>query len=268
MAGTKRVFLWTVVASLTLAAVLGVWVLLFGGFFGIEEEVFATLGTLFLFSLPALSSAAMIERSHWPAVGRVSLAVAGAGVVLYLFVIWMDSFWGAGDWLWKPMVLLPIWAWALPWAAMLGLTAFANALTVVRIASIALVFITAAALSVLLITEVDWEGAWRLFGVLAILLVLGTITTPILHVIAGIDRRASVETTRLELKLTCPLCLLEQTLPTGASRCRGCRLRFTIDVEEPRCPSCGYALHKLTTPACPECGTKLSVDEVPAAAQV
>lgn len=277
MGNAKRVFLWTLVGTLALAAALGIWVVLFGSFLGLEGEVFGTLGTLFLFALPGLMAAAMWERGHFRRTNAAALGIVGVGTLLFLAAIWLDvwGIWGGSDAYGKAMFLSAMWAWTLPWAAALGLTRFPShsPLDGVRKASIGAVVALAGLLSLMVAFEVG-EEVWQVPAVLGILVALGTVATPILYVVAGDrPRKRDVESmpgapglpgagAGVELQVRCPRCLLEQRLPTGESRCGRCRLRFTIDVEEPRCPACGYLLHGLTTPRCPECGKGLEGEEV------
>ncbi|MEE9211169.1 MAG: zinc ribbon domain-containing protein [Phycisphaeraceae bacterium] len=264
----KRAFLLGVVASFALAALLGIWVLVFESFFNIEEEVFSTLGSVVLFCLPALAASAMLEKRHWPVVMIFDVVLCLAGLVFYLMVIWdigpwtyWSNYW-LSDTTWKIMLLAAIWAVAFPWAALLGRTAFRNWYHWIRLVSIVVVLATAAAISVAVVFEIDEDPVLKLLGVLGILTALGTISLPILYKVHGIDRVAQIESTPLELKITCPRCLLEQTVTSGYSRCRRCRLKFRIEIEEPRCPKCNYLLYQLTAPRCPECGQALAPDEM------
>lgn len=58
---------------------------------------------------------------------------------------------------------------------------------------------------------------------------------------------------RLRLRMTCPKCAHEQTLPMGLVKCVNCRFAMMIEVQEPRC-ECGYLLYQLQGDTCPECG--------------
>ena len=69
----------------------------------------------------------------------------------------------------------------------------------------------------------------------------------------------------MAIKLQCLRCMTEQAVRTGVSRCRVCRLKSHIHIEEPRCPSCRYLLHELTEPRCLECGQALNPGELPQA---
>jgi len=57
---------------------------------------------------------------------------------------------------------------------------------------------------------------------------------------------------------------MAQTVQSGHTRCAQCRLKFHIEIEEPRCPKCNYLLHMLTEPRCPECGGALGAEELAA----
>lgn len=270
----KRTFLILVITAFSLAAALGVWVLLFETFFGVEDEIFATLGSLMLFSLPALASAANLEKKHWLIVSIADIALCVFGLIIYLLAIWLFMWWRLPD-PWDEvygvtMGVTACWAVALPWAALLGRPSLRRWMRWVQFAAIAITLLTALYTTGMIITLVwfdrfvDEEILFRLFGVFLILTALGAITVPILYKVQGIDKITDVESTALTLKLTCPRCTLEQVVADGVSRCRQCRLKFHIEIEEPRCPCCHYLLHQLTRPICPECGLSLGADEVSA----
>ncbi len=264
----KRTFLLGVIGSLSLAALIGIWALLFDSFFGIEDEVFGTLGSVLLFCLPAMAASVMMEKRHWTRVMIGDLVLCLVGVIFYILVVWDILTWGLfrqswfNDFIWKMMILLVTWAMSLPWMAMLAICRFRNWFNRIRLLSILSVFVTAAMITLGMIFEPNEDVYFRALGAVAILTALGTITVPILAKVVGIDKVAGVESTAMELEITCPRCRLHQVVQTGHSRCAGCKLRFEIKIEEPRCPRCDYLLHKLTEPVCPECGLELGADEV------
>lgn len=72
------------------------------------------------------------------------------------------------------------------------------------------------------------------------------------------DRHAAESVaSRLRVRLLCPYCQSEQSLPLGPARCTSCRAALILDVQEPRC-ECGYLLYNLTSNTCPECGREVS----------
>jgi hypothetical protein len=86
-------------------------------------------------------------------------------------------------------------------------------------------------------------------GVLAVLLVRRFITVKLPDILSTVGET---------IHLQCPRCKKFQDLALGSAHCSGCRLHIAVEVEEPRCPKCGYNLHQLTRPICPECGEQLS----------
>lgn len=264
----KRTFLLCVVAAAATAAVFGIWVLIFERFFGIEGQVWGTLGSIVLFCLPAMACASLVERGHWTGVMRATMALCLATLAWYLMVVWFHDWiedWFDDDgWMWKSMLVPTWWALGLTWMGLLSTPALRNrwSLRAQRL-SLAAVLLLALVLTAAVLSEFEVdELTWKSIGVSGILAALGTVVVPILARIEKLDRVANVESTPLELKLTCPRCLLEQTLASGHSRCARCRLKFHVEIEEPRCPQCGYLLHRLERPQCPECGTALGVEEI------
>lgn len=262
----KRAFLLGVVAALSFAALLGIWVLLFRTFFDLEWRIFATLGSIVLFCLPSLAASAMLEKRHWVVVNIAALVMSITGLLFYALAIWLPNalLWRPPQeqFTWKLMAFQATWAIALPWTALLGRTRFDDWFRWLRWGAITVVPATAGLITVAFIMETDTEVMWKSLGVLGILTGLATISLPILYKVRGIEQVAGVESTPLTMKITCPRCMMEQTVVAGSSRCQRCRLKFDIQIEEPRCPKCRYLLHNLTRPICPECGTSLADEEV------
>jgi hypothetical protein len=107
----------------------------------------------------------------------------------------------------------------------------------------------------------EYSNSW--WNDLELLLILGGIVTgclmlsvPLLHWFNTLRERAAV-TTRMRLWLRCPRCGLEQELAAGGDACAQCKLRLRIEIEEERCPTCGYSLYRLTSSNCPECGAPI-----------
>ncbi len=84
-----------------------------------------------------------------------------------------------------------------------------------------------------------------------------------LHKFLEIRRPAALVSVPPAIHIRCPRCQKDQTVGLGASRCTCCRLKFSIEVEEPVCPNCHFNLHGLTRPICPVCGHCLDQEEVP-----
>ncbi len=267
----KRTFLLGVIGSLSLAALLGIWAFVFGNFGHTEVKIILTTLTAALFSLTSLGAAVVLERGRWRLAMISTFVLSGLSLIVYLIVIWYENIWRVvdDDTLAKVMAWLATWAIALPHMALLSLSSFRGFYLWIRRAAIGMVFLLALSITICALVEGEPdEDFWvREIGVFGILTALGTITVPILMKVAGIEKEASVESTSLDIKITCPRCLTEQVVTSGHSRCSACKLRFEIKIEEPRCPQCDYLLHKLASPVCPECGYYLGNSEVVEKAQ-
>jgi len=104
----------------------------------------------------------------------------------------------------------------------------------------------------------EWDGAARGAGAAGIIAGCGSLA---LLILARLNRRmgtASAPQSITQVALVCPWCGRKQDAPLGESSCAGCRLKFRIAVEEPRCPNCDYLLYMLQSDRCPECGTVVS----------
>ena len=130
-----------------------------------------------------------------------------------------------------------------------------------------MVFVAASVISFAVCAPYELVGyeIWRSVAVTSIFASLGVVCLPVLYKIAGMKPPSETIAADVSLTVICPRCSLSQSLKAGESQCAGCRLKFVIEVEEPRCTKCGYLLYQLTEPRCPECGAPISdADVVPA----
>ena len=265
-----RLFLLILLGCLSLAALGGVAGLVLPMDWRFEEYVLLTLLTVAFFSLTSLGASIVMERGRWQWPMIAALTLSGFGVLLYLSEIWLSwantSYFNNSDLIVKLNFGVGVWAVALPLTGLLALPRFTGALIWLPRVTHLTVFLLAAFITVAMIVEPDDDLWGPVAGVLGILTVLGVFAVPIMAKVHKIDKLENVESTRLQFKLTCPRCLLEQTLATGHSRCCRCRLKFHVEIEEPRCSNCNYLLHNLTVARCPECGQGLAPDEIADAA--
>lgn len=211
----------------------------------------------------ALVSLRASERPSIRRMQRLALALATAIAFFSMGVVWTDAdaWWIAR--LFATLALLMGWtAWT---TALMALRIDRAAFAPVRSATLAVV-----ALETLVLIAFTWEvirlgGDWdeRIIGVLTILAAGGTIVALVLSILERHARRAGGESMprsgRLRLELVCPRCGSPQQLAAGPSRCGACGLKFTIEVEEPRC-ECGFLLYQLTGEKCPECGREIPAE--------
>lgn len=245
-----RVFLWIVLAALSLAAASGIFVIVSGN--RLPWNVVGTLLSVGLFGLTSLGASAVYFRGVWTLAMRVAWVVSIGGLALYTAAIWAPSN-RTQDWVFNVMWLTAIWAVALPHLGLLALTRFEGAWRGGRIGALVTVLGLAVSLSVHVFLHNN--AHWQLTAVLGILAGLATIGLPIAQKLYGLSRQPpGLESTPAEVWLRCPRCEKEQTVSAGKAKCSGCGLRIELKVEEPRCVGCGYLLYKLASPQCPECG--------------
>jgi hypothetical protein len=262
----RRVFLWTMIVSLSLAAAMGIVAILFPGFGDTQMKILGTSLIVGGFSLPALACAIVLGKRRLVTLMWVGIGSTMAATALWLVMVWAEP-----------------WSWsdAVQWADVIAKSGFTFAFAAVLASLIGLLsllrldrppfrsirtatFSTATVLflmSVLAIwAEIDDQWMGKTIAVLSILATCGTIVTPVLGLIEHLQRRGSRESipTSVKIDLTCPRCRTSQTLPAGTARCIKCGLRIDIDVEEPRC-ECGYLLYQLQAEKCPECGHVIAV---------
>ena len=255
----RRIFLWSMIVSLALAAALGIAAILLPRFGRTQECILLTALVVGLFSLPALGIAIVIGRRQLLAWMWTGLVCTLAATVLWLVMVWTDTGFSLRGWeeiVLKSAACSTVASIVIAQAGLLMLLRFVHeGFSMVRLATIACSVILGSLIALAIWFELDEPEIQKMIAVLAILAVCGTIVTPVLGIIQLLQRRASRESipSSVKIDLTCPRCGERQLIPAGPAHCAYCRLRINIDVEEPRCV-CGYLLYQLQGDTCPECG--------------
>lgn len=205
-------------------------------------------------SVVAIPAASLAEQRRSPLLAAAALVTTFLGAAMAIACIWGDD-------------VDAIWFAKLTAIACLTSLAFAQTCLLVRVphggwsGTLRLVtggaaWLLLAALSLIILTEPDDNLPARAAGSLGVVNATGAVALLILMRLRRVDRVQRLESTAVEVDLTCPRCLAPQRMSTGDGRCNACGLRFRIEVEEPRCRKCDYLLWKLPERRCPECGTE------------
>ncbi len=269
----RQIFLWSMVASLGLDAVLGIAALLLP----VSGPVGETLGSAALFagfSLLALLCAIVLERQRLEPLMWAGIGCAGAALVPWLLLTWFDRVWNSG---------------AEEAIARMGGTFTVAPIIIAQCGLIRLLrlqdrwvrwvrlgtYVASALLGAYVLVLIWWwrplerliddDNLMRALGVMSILAMCGTVITPILWKVQAVRRATTTESipVNVQVRLTCPRCNCEQALSTGRGACGSCGLHIALSVEEPRC-ACGYLLHGLPGDRCPECGRVPGAEREPA----
>lgn len=250
----SRIFLLGVIGTLSLAALMGLAAVLS------VEVNWRLIGTdliISLFSLTCLGASMPRHRKPWHLAAMGTYISSAVGLVLILVLIWGNLDYQVEEPLGRAAGIMTTWAIALPAMALLAMTRFANALLWVRRATLALIALLATEITLVILFEGDGDIFGRIIAATAILAALGMVSLPILYRLYGEHNPTTPESTRLQMEMVCPRCGEGQTISAGDSACRKCKLKFRLEIEEPRCPGCGYLLYKLESGRCPECGREI-----------
>ena len=261
----RRMLLSFFIASLAVTGALGVTALLMQVPY--EGKLLVTSFLLTIYSLAGLVCAFVISYralagAAWVGAGLLALSLCG-----WLVLIWTHNMvgWRTSDLLAKISGSATVPGVLVMHTVLLMLERFRRSLgKLVRVGTIA----CAAAVALWAILAFwDWavlygygEFILRVVGAIAIVGSLGTIATPLLAWLEGLDRDAEGDATLtgiVPVSLTCPRCAKALVIAANKTRrCQGCGLKVSVRFQEPRC-DCGYLLHGLTGDTCPECGRSI-----------
>ena len=174
----KRVFLISVIASLSIAALVGIVIFLLGRFGETELRILLTTLFLGLFSLTALCCATLYERQKAAPISLLGLLASAGALLMTLVVVWGDF---EEDGI-KIALILGILAFSFAHVSLLLLpTISSNAVQFIRSSTFFFIALVAGMLIYFILTDFrTYDGFFiRLIGVFSILDVLGTIVTPI-----------------------------------------------------------------------------------------
>jgi MFS family permease len=176
----RRLFLWTLVASLVATGLLAIGTLLVAEFDGRAGRILGTTALLALASLLSLPAGVLLDRRRLVALAWATIGAAAAGFALAVVTIWA-----------RP----DEWVSQLTWTVWLGAGAGAQACVVtgwarredsrrlraLLVLSLALAAALAALVAVTIWEEPDSDLYFRALGAIAVAAVLTTLLQPILR---------------------------------------------------------------------------------------
>jgi hypothetical protein len=181
----RNVFLWTLIASLSLSALLAIFVFIVGQFGETEVRLLLTTLAVGVYSLTGLCSSSLYDRGRYQVVGAVGIILSIVGFLFALGNVWdiidLSS-------TWKALLVLIIVPVSIAHASLLLLIDTKSQLvgSVIRI-TLGTISVVALLLIYAVFKDFDLDGQtfYRLLGVFAVLDVLGTITSPLLRKTSG-----------------------------------------------------------------------------------
>jgi len=259
----ELVLIWVALGIVCAFGVFGAFVLFLPSLGPDDATHFAALTAAFL-TLFGLA-AARASRPGWlgrtlPVAAIVFMAIGMLGVTLFDYL----------SWTWEYFTFFMTLAIGCIW---LGMTCLYAVLLTSLSADSALARITkwtgllCAVAACVIVVGLRWtnldltpdSGLGRSLGIVLIIGIIATAATAALSALGGAASPESELGERPKATVICPRCGGELTATSGREEhCPSCRLRVTLEIEEPRC-ACGYLLLGLTAEVCPECGR--AIDE-------
>jgi len=177
----KRILLITMIVSLVISALVGIYLFLVGDWGETEVKIFGTTLAVAFASLLGFCSSLHQNREKLKWLSFLGIAVSFMAFLLVTFTIWGED--EVGRRLWEATSIACIVAFCLAHISLMLLVKIKSKATkYALIATIVFITIVAAMLINAVICDFDLgDLCLRLLGVFAILDVLGTITTPMLN---------------------------------------------------------------------------------------
>ncbi len=184
----KKVFLITMVVSLSISALIGIFVFLVGNFGDTELNILLTLLALGGYSLTSLASSALYERNKSNPLALSGVVISVVGFLYTVLGIW--EIFEFNDSRSKFLIILIVLAASIAHASLLLLIKPCNRFVRGTLAAtMVFIAIIVALLIVLVFRDFDVGDFYiRLLGVFAILDALGTFVTPILNKVYSMQR--------------------------------------------------------------------------------
>lgn len=183
--GIRGILLVSLIASLSISALIAIFVFLFGDFGETEIKLILTTLTIGGYSLTGMCSSALYERRRY-----ILLARAGIMVSAIAFLITIGAIWEIIDFddIWQLLAIFTVLAFSIAHSSLLLLAPSDKSL-VNRSLAATITFIVIVALMLIYLVLADDNDVgdfyFRWLGVFAVLDVLGTVVTPILKKVSG-----------------------------------------------------------------------------------
>jgi hypothetical protein len=177
----RRVFLVSLISSLSLSALVAIFIFLVGNFGEIEVRLLLTTLTIGGYSLTGLCSSVLYDKRRYTGFALLGIVVAVIGFLMTVGALWeiVDP-----EDAWKGVLIFMVLSFSIAHTSLLLLAKSEHSLVNTLLsATVICIAIVAGMLINLIIGAFNGLGEfyYRLLGVFAVLDVLGTIVVPILR---------------------------------------------------------------------------------------
>jgi len=224
----RRFLLYMVVGGLVLAALAGIYVLLFGTFGKTEQKILLTTLGISYFSVTSLACAAAYEKRRHGLLSIPGLALSIAGFALFLPSVWAE--WLDSNPIAKITIILAVFSFSFAQACLLSLVTLERRAVWVYYAAVGAILALAAIISAMIVYD---QGGWmlRFAGAVGILDGCLSLCIPVLHRLGGTLAVPTTAEAYRQIELVCPRCGQRDRYPIGSINCHRCSLAIDIRIE-------------------------------------
>jgi hypothetical protein len=194
----RRLFLYLLIGSIGLSALIAIGVLLFGNFGSVEVRVLFTTLTVTVTSIFGLACGAYLETGRGRYLPITGIALSIVAALMCFLIIWdvLDD----NEVFIKSFLTATMIAAACSHLSLLSLARLDKKFSWTRIAAVACVVLLCAILLYILWFEPEGDSdlIYRILGVLGILVASITVVTPILHKLSSKDGESEKIDTEIE----------------------------------------------------------------------
>jgi hypothetical protein len=230
----RRIFLQTIIATLVLTALVGIFVFLFGSFGKTEAKILGTTLTICFFSITSLACSAAFEKKRYPLLFIPGLVLGIAGFLLFIPGIWAE--WFEIEAAAKVMAIVGVLSFSFAQACLLSLAILERRLEWAFYTAVALILALALIISGMIVFEPhgDWimRVLLRVVGVVAILDACFSLCVPILQRLGSRQTTEKATEAYNQIELVCPRCGQRGSYPLGDIKCSKCSLGIRVQIGE------------------------------------
>lgn len=191
---SKRAFLYLLIGSVALSAVIGITVLIFGNFGEFEVKVLLTTITVTVTSILGLACGAYLETGRGRLIPLAGIVVASVSCVMWIYLVWHGTV--NEDFYAQILMSLTLFSATCAHISLLSLAILDKRFLWSRYSFIAADSILTAYLLFLIWNDkwIDTDTTPRVIGVLSIVVAALTLVTPIFHKLSSSRSVADIDT--------------------------------------------------------------------------
>jgi len=196
----KRAFLYLLVASVAVSALIGIVVLILGNFGEFEVKVLLTTLTVIVTSILGLACGAYLESGRGRFIPIAGIIVAVVSCVLWIVLVWHSTV--HEDYFAQLLMSLTLFSATCAHISLLSLATLDRRFIWSRYAFLAVDWVMTAYLLFLIwnATWIDSDTTPRVIGVLSIIVAALTIVTPIFHKLSSPQSVTNIDSEIEKLK--------------------------------------------------------------------